>query len=286
MTGFGAGDSPLGDGRLTMELRALNHRFLDVRVRLPAEIGEQVAFVEQLARERLDRGRIDVGVRLSDSALPPPRFSLSRARALYASLQKLAFELAPGTDVPIATLAHFPDLLLEAADPVADGVRGALKGAFDQALERLQAMRETEGRALSSELRARLGTLRGFVSGMRERAAGLVETQRSKLRERIERLLAGAVALDPTRLENEIALIADRSDATEELARLESHFDQFERTLSESGPVGRKLDFLLQELGRELNTLGSKSPDTAVAHLVVEAKTELERIREQVQNVE
>ena len=286
MTGFGAGDSPLGEGRLTLELRALNHRFLDVRVRLPAEIGEQVAFLEQLARERLDRGRVDVGVRLSDSALPPPRFSLSRARALYASLQKLGSELAPGTAVPIATLAHFPELLLEPADPAADGVRGALRGAFEKALERLTAMREAEGAALSSELRTRLGTLRELVVLMRGRAAGLVEAQRAKLRERVERLLGGMTPIDPARIETEIALIADRSDATEELARLDSHFDQFERALDQSGPVGRKLDFLLQEIGRELNTLGSKSPDAAVAHLVVEAKTELERIREQVQNVE
>jgi uncharacterized protein (TIGR00255 family) len=286
MTGFGAGDSPLGEGRLTMELRALNHRFLDVRVRLPPEIGEQVAFVEQLARERLDRGRVDVGVRLSDSALPPPRFSFARAKALYTSLQKLSADLAPGTEVPIACLAHFPDLLLEPADPGADGVRSALRGAFEQALERLQSMREAEGRTLGSELRTRLATLRVLVQGMRQRASGLVEAQRTKLRERIERLLAGAAALDPQRIENEIALIADRSDATEELLRLESHFDQFERALDETGPVGRKLDFLLQEIGRELNTTGSKSPDAAVAHLVVEAKTELERIREQVQNVE
>ncbi len=286
MTGFGAGDSPLGEGRLTMELRALNHRFLDIRVRLPAEIAEQVAFVEQLARERLDRGRVDVGVRLTDSALPPPRFSLTRARALYASLQKLSSELSPGTEVPIATLAHFPDLLLESADPGADGVREALKGAFEQALERLQSMREAEGRALSSELKTRLVTLRALVVEMRERAAGFVDVQRAKLRERLDRLLNGAVTLDPARMENEIALIADRSDTTEELARLDSHFDQFEKALDESGPVGRKLDFLLQEMGRELNTLGSKSSDAGVAHLVVEAKTELERIREQVQNVE
>lgn len=286
MTGFGAGDSPLGEGRLTLELRALNHRFLDVRVRLPAEIGEQVAFVEQLARERLDRGRVDVGVRLSDAALPPPRFSQSRARALYTALKDLGRELAPGSDVPIAALAHFPDLLLESSDPGADGVRSALKGAFEQALERLQSMREAEGRALSSDLRARLATLRELVAFMRARTAGLVEAQHAKLRERVERLLAGTAPLDPVRMENEIALIADRSDASEELARLESHFDQFGRALDESGPVGRKLDFLLQEIGRELNTLGSKSPDASVAHLVVEAKTELERIREQVQNVE
>ena len=168
MTGFGAGDSPLGEGRLTLELRALNHRFLDVRVRLPAEIGEQVAFLEQLARERLDRGRVDVGVRLTDSALPPPRFSLSRARALYASLQQLGEELAPRTNILIATLAHFPALLLEASDPVAGGVRAAPKGAFEQALERLQAMREAEGRALSNELRTRLATLRELVKGIRE----------------------------------------------------------------------------------------------------------------------
>ena len=191
--------------------------------------------------------------------------------------------------VPVVVLQEsdlFPELLLEPSDPGADGVRGALKGAFEQALERLQTMREAEGRALGAELRTRLATLRELVAGMRERGAGLVEAQRAKLRERVERLLAGTAPLDPLRMENEIALIADRSDATEELARLESHFEQFSRALDDSGPIGRKLDFLLQEIGRELNTLGSKSPDAAVAHLCIEAKTELERIREQVQNVE
>src|SRR3954468_5577905 len=287
MTGFGVGDAPLGDGRVTVELRALNHRFLDVRVRLPEELADQSFFVEQLARESLARGRFDIGVRLEGAALPPPLFSIDRARALYRGLCQLRDELAPGTELPITALTGMPDLVTTptTADPA--GARAALKAAFESALTRLDEMRLHEGAALARELRARLESARRLRVTISARGGEMLEGYRARLRERLERLLLESGGqLAPGRLEAEIVILADRSDVTEELVRLESHFEQFARLLQADGPVGRRLDFLLQEIGRESNTIGAKSQDAPIAHLVVEMKAELERIREQVQNVE
>jgi len=287
MTGFGVGDAPLGDGRVTVELRALNHRFLDVRVRLPDELTDQSFFIEQLARESLARGRFDVGVRLEGKALPPPLFSVERARVLYRGLCQLRDELAPGTDLPITALTGMPDLVTTPTTVDSAGAREALKAAFEIALLRLDEMRLAEGEALTRELCARLDSARRLRRTISARGGEMLDGYRTRLRERLERLLSeSGVQVDPGRLEAEIVILADRSDVTEELVRLDSHFEQFARLLAADGPVGRRLDFLLQEIGRESNTIGAKSQDAPIAHLVVEMKAELERIREQVQNVE
>ena len=287
MTGFGLGEAALGEGRLTLELRALNHRFLDVRVRLPNEVADQASFLEQLAREKLSRGRFDVGVRVVGPALPPPRFSLTRARAVYTALLELRDALAPGTDVPLSAITAVPELITTPPEIDPELLRGALSDAFSRALERLDEMRHCEGQALGRELGSRLASCRGLLATIRERAGSAVEAHRQRLRERVERLLAGSgIRAEPERLEAELALLAERSDIAEETVRLASHFEQFETIMGEQGPVGRKLEFLLQELGREANTIGAKSQDAALAHLVVELKAEIERMREQVHNVE
>jgi uncharacterized protein (TIGR00255 family) len=287
MTGFGVGDAPLGDGRVMVELRALNHRFLDVRVRLPEELVDQTFFIEQLARETLARGRFDVGVRLEGAALPPPKFSVERARALYRGLAQLRDELAPGTELPVTALTGMPDLVTNPTTADSEGARAALKAAFDAAMVRLDEMRRQEGNALLRELTARLASARKLRATISMRGPEMLDGYRTRLRERLERLLSeSGVQVDSGRLEAEIVILADRSDVTEELVRLDSHFDQFARLLAAEGPVGRRLDFLLQEIGRESNTIGAKSQDAPIAHLVVEMKAELERIREQVQNVE
>jgi uncharacterized protein (TIGR00255 family) len=287
MTGFGVGDAPLGDGRVTVELRALNHRFLDVRVRLPEELLEQNFFIEQLARESLARGRFDIGVRVEGAALPPPLFSIERARVLYRGLCQLRDELAPGTDLPITALTGMPDLVTTPTRADSEGARAALKEAFGTALARLDEMRAQEGLALSRELHTRLDSARRLRATISARGGEMLDGYRIRLRERLERLLSeSGVQLDPSRLEAEMVILADRSDVTEELVRLDSHFDQFAQLLAQEGPVGRRLDFLLQEIGRESNTIGAKSQDAKISHLVVEMKAELERIREQVQNVE
>ena len=287
MTGFGCGEAEVEGNKLTCELRALNHRFLDVRVRVPEDLAAHAFFVEQLARERLSRGRFDIGVRLGENA-NAAQFSVKRARAVYEGLLQLRDQLAPGTDVPVAALASMPQLFLTpAASGQSAGLEEALVRAFSAALTRLDEMREREGVALARELRERLLTLRGLAAEAKTLSQGAAERQLGRLRERVARLLEAApTAPDPARLETELALMADRSDVTEELVRLDSHFDQFDALLADPAPVGRRLEFLLQEMSREANTLGSKSQDVKLSHLVVDIKSQLEKIREQVQNVE
>jgi uncharacterized protein (TIGR00255 family) len=286
MTGYGAGAAPLGGGELHLELRALNHRFVDVRVRLPPEIADQGSFLEQLVRDQLERGRVDVSVRLGGAALPPARFSPERARALHAALGALRDELSPGTELPISALASFSQLLLEPVVADVEAVRSALGKALTKALGELRAMRDAEGDLLCRDLQGRLAAAQKLSHSIRERSGGLIGLQRARLKERLERLLAGSAPLDSARLETEVALMADRADISEELARLDSHFTQFSSLLRGTGPVGRQLDFLLQEIARELNTTGAKSQDAPLAQLVVQTKVEVERMREQVQNVE
>src|SRR4051812_29226400 len=152
MTGFGCGEAELDGTKLSCELRALNHRFLDVRVRMPDELASHAFFVEQLARERLSRGRFDIGLRLDDGGSSGARFSTVRARGVYESLLKLRDELAPGTDVPVAALASLPQLLVDTSRPNKDGLEQTLTAAFEAALRRLDEMREREGAALAREL--------------------------------------------------------------------------------------------------------------------------------------
>lgn len=289
MTGYGSGEAALGPGRLTAEVRSLNHRYLELRVRLPTELNEHTFHVEQTARSLFERGRYDVGFRL-EGAVARPRLSTSRLRELYASLSALRDELAPGTPLPLAALLSAPQAFETAATLPAEEARVALDAALRSAAERLTEMREREGASLRDALLRHLARARELRATIGELSAGTAEHARQRLQERLARLLGDRSGegreLDAGRLEQEIALLADRSDVTEELTRLDSHFDQLAQLCAASEPVGRRLDFLLQELGREANTIGSKSQDARIAHQVVELKAETERIREQVQNVE
>lgn len=290
MTGFGIGESPLGDGgkaKLYVEIRGVNHRFLDVRVRVPREIGDLGTFVEQIAREKLTRGRFEIAVRVEGAALGAPTLDRDRARAAYAALCELRDELAPGADVPLALLASIPELFGSSADREIEAVRAATRRAFDGAVKALDSMREREGTALSEDLSRRLHSIRRLAKGVESRAPEVVETHRNRLRERAQRLKAQTdVDVDTGRLEQEIVLFAERIDICEELTRLESHCGQFAALVASTEACGRRLDFLLQEMAREANTVGAKSPDAQITHAIVEVKAEIERMREQVQNVE
>ena len=287
MTGFGLGEAPLATGKLVAEIRGVNHRFLDVRVRLARELGELGGFVEQLAREKLTRGRYEIALRVEGATSRTPILDRTRARSAYSALCELRDELAPGTDVPLSLLAAIPDLFVSADDHETDRLRGAARSAFDAAVASLDGMREREGRALASDLTDRLERLRSIAKKVESRAPEVVETHRRRLRERAERLRTAAeLEVDPSRLEQEIALFAERSDICEELTRIGSHCAQFAGLLSRDEAIGRRLDFLLQEMAREANTIGAKSPDAPIAHGIVDMKAEIERMREQVQNVE
>lgn len=285
MTGFGVGRAPMGQGRLSVEVRSLNHRFLEVRVRMPQEATDLGFYVEQLCRDRLQRGRYDITVRL-EGAAAPPNIDLARGEAAYAALCKLRDAVAPDAEVPLSLLAQVPDLMVSRALD-SDAVQQAIDAALTEAIGRLDEMRKTEGQSLAKELMALLAQARVLRDRILERSPELLRLHHTRLRERVSRLVQDlALAVDPGRIEAEVALLADRSDVTEELTRLASHFEQFEDLLQDEKPVGRRLDFLLQEIGREANTIGAKSQDAPLAHTVVELKAEIERMREQVQNVE
>jgi uncharacterized protein (TIGR00255 family) len=294
MTGFGIGEAPLCTddtgapaGRLSVEIRAVNHRFLDVRVRGPSQVPDLTTTVETLARERLTRGRFDVTVRVDGAGLGAMVIDRDRARTVFRSLAELRDELAPGEPVPLSLLGAVPDLFVPKLEQEMDQLRAALASAFDAALKSLDAMRLREGLALGDDLCRRLVAIRKLSKSVAERSPQTLETYKKRLKERAEKLrLASDLDVDSGRLEQEVALFADRIDVAEELTRLESHTLHFEGLLASSEAVGRRLDFLLQEMAREANTIGSKSQDVGVAHAVVELKAEIERMREQVQNVE
>ena len=284
MTGFGAGSAPLAGGRLTVEIRALNHKHQEVRVRVPAELHDYSFFLEQVARELLGRGRFDIALRAEGGLDSEPTIDESRLRALHRTLTDLAREVDPDATVDIAQLLTLQDMV-KLHGPEPEMTRGAIRTAFSEAAKSLSDMQELEGQTLREDLRARLLHLTQIAEQIADGAMDLLEYRRQKLKERLDHLLVDVAPVSPERLEHEIALLADRSDITEELVRLRSHFGQFTALLEDPNEVGRRLDFLLQEVSREVNTVGAKSPHTKVAQLVVEMKSEVERLREQVQNV-
>lgn len=287
MTGFGSGDSAALGGKVTVEIRAVNHRFLDVRTRLPRELLDLQPLVEHLARQKLARGRFDLVVRLDGASSSASVLDRARAKAVLAELRALRDEIAPGQDVPFAMLAQVPDVFVSPLARDYETLKQATVTAFEHAVVALDEMRRTEGDTLRRDLAQRLDRIAELCTDVRGKSAGLVEHHRKKLAERAERIRSSLeMTVDPGRLEQEIALFAERVDTTEELLRLESHISQFRTLLGSEDGVGRKLDFLLQEMARETNTVGAKTPDAPVAHLVVELKAEISRMREQVQNVE
>jgi uncharacterized protein (TIGR00255 family) len=270
-----------------MEARSVNHRFLDVRVRMPRELVEYGLFVEQHCRQKLSRGRVEVTVHAE--ALTAASLTLDRERALTClhAFEQLARDVGHEAPVPLSLLASVPELFVHARtrDPEAD--RAALTHALDRALGSLDAMRDREGADLARDLTERLGLVRANLDRVTALVPAMVARHRGRFRERVATLLEGlGERLHEVRIEQELAILTEHLDVSEELTRLQSHCGSFGEFLREANPVGRRMDFLLQEMAREVNTLGSKCSDAEVALRVVELKVEIERMREQAQNVE
>lgn len=285
MTGFGAGAHALGAGRVCVELRAVNHRHVDLRLQLEAGLERHAAALEALCRGRVQRGRIDVRGRVEGSLGAAIELDRDRARAAFAALAELRDELAPGADLPLSLLGSVPDLFREGAAVDDAEVEAALTRAAERALDELDAMRVREGASLRAELLRLLDVIGAHTDQVRVRSAELPAERRARLRERLEPLLQD-LDVDPGRIEQEIVLFADRCDTTEETARLDAHLAQARAFLEVEEPVGRRLDFLFQEMSREANTIGSKSPDAGIAQRVVELKAAIQQLRQQVANVE
>ena len=287
-TGFGRGRAEVSGETATVEIRSVNNRFCEVSVRSPRALNEHESAIQKRVKEAFARGRISVGIQVEatgEDALPT-QVNAPIARAYGRLLADLS--AAAGIEAPV-TLDHllkFSDVLVtEPAPEVAVRTWEAVRQALDDAIDRMAAMRRDEGRALQAELARRIDEIEAGLDAVEQRAPLRLDEARARLEERLEELLADN-RLNPDRLEAEIALIADRLDVTEECVRLHSHLALFREALGSDQPVGRKLNFLAQEINREVNTIGSKANDAEVAHIVVGMKEALEKIREQVENVE
>jgi uncharacterized protein (TIGR00255 family) len=288
MTGYGRGESLGENYSVTLEMKSVNHRFLEISIRLPKQLNPLEDHLKHVIQSCLSRGKVDVYISLEQNNSKRTTLQLDKELALayYNSIKELAELCNIPAELSGEVIANYPGVLsLEKADDDLTEIGELTKAALNSAIEELVSMREHEGANLAEDLLAHVTALEELERKISIEAPLIVTEYRAKLQVRIEELL-DTVVVDESKLANEIAFFADKADITEELARLGSHLSQFRGVLKEDEAVGRKLEFILQEMNREINTIGSKSNSFSIGKLVIEAKSELEKIREQVQNIE
>ncbi len=289
MTGFGRGRAQNDTLALIVEIRSVNSRYCEISSRLPRQLAEYENAQQNQIKQSISRGRINISVQpetAGDLALPisiDPR----QVRAYAHLVRAMAEEAQIDEPVSIAHLLTFPDLITTVEESLVPGdeTRALLEQATAAAIDQLTAMRLQEGDALRKDLILRLNLIEERLRDVEARAPERIAEARTRMTERLQELFDDE-RIDRERLEMEVALLSDRLDVTEECVRLASHLQMFRDAIESNEPVGRKLNFITQEINREVNTIGSKANDARVAHLAVEMKEELEKIREQVQNIE
>lgn len=289
MTGYGRGEATGETTAFLVEMRSVNNRFLDVQVKTPRGLGMLEPRIKKSVQAAFNRGRIDVFVNRLGGDGSPVRFAadFGAAEQYIGILQELKRRFSLAGEVDLASLQSLPDVIgREELSEDPEKIWSLLSPALALAAERLRAMREEEGKALAADIKTRLSLIETMAATIRARVPAAVELAHKRLTEAVARIAKEQP--DPSRIAQEIALLADKTDITEELTRLASHGAQFWRLLDLSGEdsVGRKLDFLVQEVGREVNTIASKALDADISMTVVNMKAELEKIREQAQNIE
>lgn len=288
MTGYGRGQSAHNGTKYSVELNSVNRKQSDVTVNLPRELAELEPRVRDLINAQVSRGRLNVVIAChngSDSSQKPALDS-ALARSYYQAMVELQKDLKAAGEISIETILRAPGVLRAPEDQISvDDAWPHVLGALKEALSDLIGMREREGKHLAKDLIKRLKLVRQSLRKIRQLHPAVVRKYRQTLHERIQK--AGLeIEQDDERLVKEVIFFADKSDISEELTRLESHFSQFAHTLRKNEPIGRTLDFMTQEIYRELNTLGAKANDVEISQLVVTCKAEMEKIREQIQNIE
>lgn len=289
MTGYGRGEQTQEGYKISAEVSTVNRRQAEVNVYLPRELEPLEARVRTEINKKVARGRVTTRITLhaGETVVGGARVNAGLAKAYARELKKLAVELKISGDLTLETLVRAPGIFqADNALDDADHFWPAIEAAVQKALDACVKMRAREGSHLQKDLKLRIATMRKSVAKVQKEAPAMVERYREQLRERIKNAGLPLPAEEDERLQKEIVYFADRSDITEELTRLESHFKQFDECSRSEEPVGRTLDFLAQEMNREVNTIGSKASDSNIVREVVLLKTELEKFREQVQNVE
>lgn len=290
MTGFGRSESGNAEQTWVVEIRTVNHRFLDQRVLLPSAFTALEERVKKTVAGQQERGRVDISITLHGESTGGSQLHLDvdLARQYHACLQEMKAKLGigSGADIQLADMLTQRNLIIvQEQNPDIEEAWPLLKDALLAALADCACMREREGSSLKEELLQRLDNFAALVRKIEGMIPEILGQRQQELRNRVAKLLEG-IDIDPMRLAQETAIMADKADVTEEVVRLASHIGQFQGFMESNEPVGRRLDFLLQEFLREVNTLSSKISNSTVAHLGVEMKNEIEKLREQVQNIE
>lgn len=288
MTGFGAADGLVGSARVSVEIRSVNHRFFTPAIKLPSEFSKWESDVREILRKRVARGHVTLFARIgSDAGEAAPLVDEARLARYLAELREIKSRHSIAGDLDIATVLRLPNLFGTASEDSDTGTSEELVAVVSRAVSDLLRMRQSEGAQLGRYLEERLGELKKLLAHIDERAPKRLAEQHARLRDNVTQLLADR-PLDDARIAQEIAILAERLNVAEELDRFEGHIAAFGETIrsGKSEPVGKRLGFLLQEMVREANTLGSKANDSAILSDVILIKEELERMREQVENVE
>jgi uncharacterized protein (TIGR00255 family) len=289
MTGYGQGETADGDKRYVAEIKTVNNRYRDVVVRIPKTLQGVEDDVRAMVSEKIKRGRVEATLQMTREGEETEyalELNLPLVRSYMRIFRQMSEEFGLDEKVRVDDLCQMKDVILFKTEEVdMERARSGFRKALALALASCDLMRSKEGEAIERDFLKRLELIEGYIREIKDRSPSVVQEYEKKLRQRIEQLLQGT-EIDEGRLTQEAAIFADRSDITEEVVRAGSHLDQFRAIMSQEDAVGRKLEFLLQELHREINTISAKSSDSFISAKIVEVKAELEKLREQVQNVE
>lgn len=288
MTGFGRGEATVDGRDITVEIKSVNHRYFEFNCRTTRGFGFLEEKLKSYIKERVSRGKIDMFVSLSQKEDTEAIVKINPSLALgyINALKKLSDEYGVKDDISVSTVSSYSDIFqVHKAPEDEEEVWNAVKPVLDTALNNFIAMRETEGEKMKADVMSRAKHILSIVDEIESRSPERVKEYETRLKERIEELL-GSADYDEQRVITEVAIFADKVAVDEETVRLRSHFDQLKSLMESDGEVGRKLDFIIQEMNREANTIGSKANDSSLSHMVVDIKAEIEKIREQIQNIE
>lgn len=289
MTGYGRGSADGEHFAVSVDLKTVNNRFLDLHLRLSGELASLEPSIKRQISSRLARGRVDITINFERTSQTAYELNRPLIAGYVNALREMQQEFSIGGELDINVLARLPGALQPSRDGLSDDVVAGIERALAGALDELERMRAQEGEALRLEMSERIDRIDALVPTIENAAAGLVDAYRARLQKRIGELLSRngqLVEVDPARLAQEVAYLSDRSDVSEEMVRLRSHLAQFREALNSTSETGKMLDFLLQELNREANTTLSKSTDLSIKEAALAIKAEVEKLREQVQNVE
>ena len=288
MTGYGRAVETVNGREFTVELRSVNNRYLDCSVKLPRSLSFAEEAVKQAVKATISRGKVDVFISVRSEGAADVKVTLNAAmvEGYLTAMKQMVSDYGVSDDISVSLLSRMPEVFtVEKPEVDEDQLRADLLGVLAKALESYDAMRAAEGKALENDLRSRGNTIRALVSQVEAGNSQTVADYRTRLENKLKEVLANT-AIDESRILTEAAIFADKVAVDEETVRLRSHLEQMDAMLTGGGAIGRKLDFLLQEMNRESNTIGSKCSDVRLARIVVDIKAELEKIREQTQNIE